>query len=278
MITRRKLIALSVPALILPKRSYANARHGYVQGGLQINLTFDASTSGAPASYFTAAANAAAQLMAIGTHTPATVNITCGYGSVAGIAMSNQNTSQTDLVTFSSLTYTQVLAALNANNKSTSMAALIASLPTGSSLQGQSTGFFVPSAAQRFLGIISNASNPDAFMGVGTAFSSANYVAAFLHEFTECMGRTSVSSPFNFSRFLSAGTRDLAGSTYNGYFSLDGGNTVIADYTTGAEGGDAGDFSSTTGPQNHNDAIATVPTVSSLSAIDIQLCNAIGIQ
>ena len=115
--------------------------------------------------------------------------------------------------------------------------------------------------------------------GLARRFPSGQYVAGFLHGLADCMGRTAVSTPFNFSRFLSAGVYDFsADRSYNGYFSLDGGIIVIADYTTTAEGGDKGDFSSTTGPQNHNDAFATVPTVSSLSAIDIQLLNAMGIQ
>lgn len=283
LITRRNLIKLAAPALLMPRRVRANFRHGFIAlGGLQINLTFDSSTvtNSAPASYFTAANNAAAQLMAIGTKTPATINITCGFGAVGGVTMSNQNQSQTNLGTFASMLYTDVRAALTANNRSTSMAALLASLPGGSSIGGQSSGFFVPSAGQRILGLANNVSNPDAQMGIGTSVSSTFYIMCFLHEFAECMGRTAVSTPFNFSRFLSAGTYDFSGSSYNGYFSLDGGNTPIADYTVSAESpGDKGDFSSSTGPQSHTDVFCTNDSATiSLSAIDIELCNAMGIQ
>jgi hypothetical protein len=254
--------------------------------GLVINPIFDVSVNSAPSGGTTLRAafqTAANMIMAVGSTTPVTICFGVGYGfqGTNGIPISNQSSS-TSVTTAFSTNYTTVLGALKANNRSAAMTSVIKQItaqgPTGPSGNPFGSTYFTSFDGAKLLGIIPSDNLVYAQIGIGTSYPSASWVTGFLHEIAECLGRVATYAPDNFSRFLSTGSWDLAGTTASAYFSLDNGVTALAQYD--GPSGDFGDFSGA-GPEGTNDVFCASLGASpsnTLSTIDKQLLNALGVQ
>ena len=112
---------------------------------------------------------------------------------------------------------------------------------------------------------------------MGTQIPANLLVGAALHELTHAMGREPGVGPFDLFRYTSAGNHLFtSGSTaVPAYFSIDGGNTKLADF---GQSSDASDFL-TTGVQGSNDPFDEFynsHTIQNLTNVDKELLDALG--
>ena len=252
-------------ASLLPDTVFA-----VVTGGLTINLEFDAAAMAAPAS-FRAGIQQAANLLAAAISDPITVNIKIDYGGTGGWAAAgpdaglyeDYSTIRTDLI-----------------NDASAGDTIFNSLPTGSSIQGQSL-VAVWNAQLKALGLLSaTAATDDGAAYFSTDINPNLLVGVALHELTHTMGRVPYGPQpdiFDFYRFT--GPSQLlfqSGATApSAYFSLDQGYSALADY---GQTSDASDFLNS-GPQGPNDPFTEFysgSTSQQLSGIDLIQLDALG--
>ena len=263
--------------------------------GLAIALIWDTSVGSAPAS-FTSDIIAAAQFLESQISTTATININVGYGTIAGSPLSSGalGESSTYLV---SVSYSSLVAALKATASTDAAdAAMLASLPAASPVNGT---YWLSTAEAKALGLLAaNGTALDGYTGFATSSSftygdtntsgtvaagTYDFFATAVHEITETMGRlllvgeTIGSGPgyslMDLTHFSAPGVRDFTQSTA-GYFSVDGGVTNLGAFNT-VPGGDAGDWASSVS-NNAFDAYATPGVLETVSANDLTVLDAIG--
>src|SRR4051812_18439737 len=143
---------------------------------MNINLEYDAQALAAPQSFRDAMQTAADQLEAAFTDS-ITINISVGYGEYQGSAIAS-NISEGAAVAGSE-SYSSLRSQLASSATSADDNASIASLPAGSSLEGQSS-FSISTAQQKAFGLLAaNAPGIDGYVGMGTGFG-VNLIAAAL--------------------------------------------------------------------------------------------------
>jgi serralysin len=236
-------------------------------GGITINLLFDAAAMAAPAS-FRAGIQQAAAILAANISDKITVNLQIDYSGVGGGAAAGPD----NLVLQS---YSTVKSEL-INNESPGDTTFNA-LPSGSTFQGQST-VAVWNAEAKLWGLLgaNDTTTDDGGATFATDINPNLLVGVALHELTHAMGRIPYGPPyssmpdiFDFFRFTSPGTRLIQGSATApaAYFSLDGGNTKLADY---GQSSDSSDFlnSGVQGPNDPFNEFYTGSTLQNLTAID----------
>src|ERR1700730_7669505 len=194
--------------------------------GFTINLMFDAAAMAAPAS-FRAGIEQAASILSSTITNKITVNVNIDYSGTGGGAAAgpdngvfvNYSTVRGDLIG-------------NAAPGDTTFNAL----PTRQSIQGQSS-VAVWNAQLKLFGLLSpnDTTTDDGSATFATDINPNLLVGVALHELTHAMGRVPYGSEpdiFDFYRFTSAGTRLFSDSipASAAYFSLDGGNTKLADF------------------------------------------------
>jgi len=162
-------------------------------------------------------------------------------------------------------------------------------LPTGSSIQGQSE-VEVWNAQLKLFNLLgaNDTSTDDGYAGFATGISDSEMVGVALHELTHAMGRVPYGPEpdiFDFGRFTSAGVRlfdDSADTAPAAYFSVDGGNTDLADY---GENSDSSDFLndypnsppySTLTPEDPFDEHYDASTTQDLTTVDLAQLDALG--
>jgi hypothetical protein len=204
-------------------------------GGITINLLYDAAALAAPAS-FRAGIQQAVAIMAAAISDKITVNIKIDYSGTGGGAAAGP-----DHGLFQS--YSSVRA--NLINNATPGDATFNALAAGSSIQGQSS-VAVWNAQLKLWGVIgaNDTTTDDGAAFFATDINPSLLVGVALHELTHAMGRIPYGPQpdiFDLFRFTSPGTRLFQGGATApaGYFSLDGGNTKLADY---GRTSDASDF------------------------------------
>src|ERR1700730_11263804 len=154
-------------------------------------------------------------------------------------------------------------------------------LPSGLSIQGQSS-VAVWNAQLKLFGLLgaNDTSTDDGSATFATDINSNLLVGVALHELTHAMGRIPYGSApdiFDLFRFTSAGTRLFSGSATApaAYFSVDGGNTKLADY---GRTSDSSDFLNS-GMQGSSDPFNEFyggGTLQSLTAADKAQLDALG--
>src|SRR5262249_36605760 len=117
----------------------------------------------------------------------------------------------------------------------------------------------------------------DGAVGMGTQIPTNLLIGAALHELTHAMGREPGVGPFDLFRYTSPGNHLFSsGSTaVPAYFSIDGGNTKLADF---GQTSDASDFL-TTGVQGSNDPLDEFyngHTIQNLTNVDKELLDVMG--
>src|SRR5205814_8820320 len=154
-------------------------------------------------------------------------------------------------------------------------------LPSGSSIQGQSQ-VAVWNAQLKLWGVLgaNDTTTDDGSATFATDINPNLLVGVALHELTHAMGRVPYGSApdiFDLFRFTSAGVRLFSGSNTApaAYFSIDGGNTKLADY---GRTSDPSDFLNS-GVQGSNDPFNEFyggGTIQALSAADKAQMDALG--
>ena len=244
-------------------------------GGITINLLFDAAAMAAPAS-FRAGIQQAASLLTASISDQITVNIKIDYSGTGGGAAAGPDNGLYE-------SYSSVRADLV--NNATAGDATFNALPTGSSIQGQSS-VAVWNAQLKLWGVLgaNDTTTDDGSATFATDISSGLLVGVALHELTHAMGRVPYGSPyssspdiFDFYRFSSPGVRVFNGASTASpaYFSVDGGNTKLADY---GQISDPSDFlnSGVQGPNDPFNEFYSGSTLQSLTAVDIKQLDALG--
>ena len=208
---------------------------------LNLVLSYESSALAAPQS-FRDAMQAAANILDSVIADNITVTLLVGYGDWDN----NQDTGLTTGAEAGDLkgvlqSYTGLKAALASHATSSFDQTFVNSLPNTASLNGVSN-FYVPSAVGKALGLVS-ATSPgiDGAVGIGTQIPSNLLVGVALHEFTHAMGREPGAGPFDLLRYTNPGNHLFtSGSTaVAAYFSIDGGNTKLADF---GQSSDPSDF------------------------------------
>jgi serralysin len=243
--------------------------------GITINLLFDTAAMAAPASFRAGIEQAASVLSATITN-QITVNIKIDYSGTGGGASAgpdnglyeSYSTVKTDLIN-------------NAASGDTTFNAL----PTGSTIQGQSS-VAVWNAQLKLFGLLgaNDTTTDDGSATFATDINSGLLVGVALHELTHAMGRVPYGSSYDSSpdifdlfRFTSPGTRLIDGgnTAQAAYFSVDGGNTKLADF---GQNSDPSDFLNS-GVQGANDPFNEFysgGTLQSLTTVDKVLLDALG--
>jgi len=240
-------------------------------GGLVINLIYDAAAMAAPASFRAGIQQAAAILTsAISDHI--TVNLKIDYNGTGGGAAAGPDNGQ-----WESYAWTRSNLVNNASSGDTTFNAL----PTGSTIQGQSS-VAVWNAQLKLWGVIgaNDTTTDDGAATFATDINPSLLVGVALHELTHAFARVPYGPQpdvFDFYRYTSPGTRLFTGTATAApaYFSLDGGNTKLADY---GQTSDSSDFlnSGVQGPYDPFDEFYSGGTQQTLTAIDLKQLDALG--
>jgi hypothetical protein len=249
---------------------------------MNVHIVFDSSAQSAPAG-FQSAVLAAASIIDAALTDNITVNIAVGYGEINGTTLTNQSGAEGNVAGGNLFSYSQVRTLLS--NGASTGDTTFASLPSGSSIQGQ-TQVAVWFAEEKALGLLAaNNAATDGYIGIGTSLPSSLWVGAALHEIGHAMGRVPDGPPpngtppdiFDLFRFTSAGTRLFAsGNTASpAYFSTDGGLTNRADY---GQTSDPSDYLNASGrtPEDSFNEFYDSGTMQSLTAVDLEQFDALG--
>ena len=239
--------------------------------GFTINLIFDAAAMAAPASFRSGIEQAAAILASTITD-KITVNINIDYSGTGGGAAAGPDSGYYE-------NYSWVHSEL-VNNASAGDTTFN-SLSTGSTIQGQSN-VAVWNAQLKLWGVIgaNDTTTDDASAHFSIDINPNLLVGVALHELTHSMGRVPFGSApdvFDFYRFTSPGVHLFQGGATApaAYFSLDGGNTKLADY---GQTSDSSDFlnSGVQGPNDPFNEYYDGSTSQQLSAVDLKQLAALG--
>jgi hypothetical protein len=240
-------------------------------GGMTINLLYDAAALAAPAS-FRAGIEQAVAIMAAAISDKITVNIKVDYSGTGGGAAAGP-----DHGLFQS--YASVRA--NLINNATPGDTTFNALTAGSSIQGQSS-VAVWNAQLKLWGLIgaNDTTTDDGAAFFATDINANLLVGVALHELTHAMGRIPYGPQpdvFDLFRFTSPGTRLFQGGATApaAYFSVDGGNTKLADY---GRTSDASDFlnSGVQGAADPFNEFYNGSTSQQLTAADLKQLAALG--
>jgi hypothetical protein len=240
-------------------------------GGITINLLYDAAALAAPAS-FRAGIQQAVSILAAAISDKITVNIKIDYSGTGRGASAGPDHGLLQ-------SYSSIRADLI--NNATPGDTTFNALAPGSSIQGQS-GVAVWNAQLKLWGLMgaNDTTTDDGAAFFATDIDPSLLVGVALHELTHAMGRIPYGPQpdiFDFFRFTTAGTRLFQGGATApaAYFSLDGGNTKVADY---GRTSDASDFLNS-GVQGANDPFNEFyngGTSQQLTAADLKQLDALG--
>jgi hypothetical protein len=250
-----------------------------------INITWDASVAAAPPAFKTTVTNAVTYLQT-NFVTPATINITIGWGSINGTLLGGGMLGES-MYYLNTVTYAQIINALKVKASTSTDTQVIASLPGTDPIGHQ---YWVTSAQAKALGL-STSTGTDGWVGfssavawtfdntAGVAPGTYDLMGTVLHEITEVLGRgrfsTVNSAPAFFILDLLAFTAPNARTTVRGgYFSVDNGSTPLANFNR-VNSGDTGDWDSSTANDSF-DAFSNGGVVNAFSTADLTVMDAIG--
>lgn len=244
-----------------------------------INLIADDSVASAPPG-FVATIQAAAAIMEQTFTNNITINIRFGWGSFNDTEMSNLQGATGAEAMYTSATlqsYATVKQWLTAAATSKADQSAVASLPASSSALPNPSGFVaVTSAELKALGHYSGPDTLDGAIGFGTASTSDFWLGAAMHEIAHAMGRVSGYSLPNYEdlldlfRYSGAGTYQWVGGQ-PAYFSVDGGVTDLANFSTVSDYADLANDSLTP-----NDPFDAFVTATFLTPVDRTIMDTMG--
>ncbi len=259
---------------------------------MEINITYDASVASAPAGFKTAL-QAAVQYFETTFATPITVNISVGWGEVAGEAMVPGSIGESSAASIG-LSYDEYRNALWANATTAEALASVNALPASDPTNGGT--FVVSSAEAKALGLIDPldaAIDGSIGLDASTSFTfdpnnraipgEVDAIGAIEHEISEVLGRASylgyqpgdgesLYGPLDLFRYSSPGV--LNASSANGSFSVTG-QTLLLPFDNPLNGGDAGDWSQNVSMDSF-DAFDDVGVLEAISATDLSVMDVLG--
>ena len=221
-----------------------------------------------------------------------TFNLHVGYGTVGGGAVGGLGNSSYTLYQFS---YAQLKTALATDARSGDDVAALASLPALDPVTGTNQ-FWATDVQAKALGLLPDTTVATGYVGFSSTaafdYDRSNGITAgqydfygiVAHEIAEVMGKNllvggtigSTTNSYDVSdlfHYSAAGVRDFSGTT-PGYFSIDGGATVLARFNT-TSGGDYGDWSGAGGADAWN-AFSSPGVVNGVTESDLKFLDAIG--
>ncbi len=248
---------------------------------MQIDLIADSSVASAPAG-FTAAVQAAAQIYDLLFPGNYTINIRYGWGTwdnQVDPGLNGANGAEGGPVNGTTVSYATVKSWLTADATLPDEQQAIASLPASTSaFPGSANVFYVSSAQEKAFGVYTGSSSTvDGAIAFGTGSTSADFLEGALHEIGHALGRTTdfyAGDPtiMDLFRYSSAGQYNWTGYT-SSYFSLNGGRTDLADFSTVSDYADlAVDSLALNDPYDW----MINGTAHTLTSLDIELMNVLG--
>jgi hypothetical protein len=212
---------------------------------MHINLVPDSSVAAAPTG-FTAAVEAAANVFEQDFPGDYTVNITYGWGTFDNTAYEALTNTGSGVFSLgggpaTAVSYAQLKSWLKARAGSSAQMTAVASLPASSaSLPGGAASFSISSAELKALGVFSG--NPSAVDGsigfnVGDTNHPEDWEAAAITEIVHALGWSSIAqdggipSVADLFRYSAPGAYGWT-SGQPAYFSIDGGETNLGDFST----------------------------------------------
>ena len=271
----------------------ANGQVTTLAPGLVINVIYDSSANSAPAA-FKAAISYVVNLLEATFTDHVTINIDVGWGEVGGQALGGALGASIRAAA-PAYTYSQVRNALISDGTSSVDATAVANLQGSDPTNGGN--FDIGTAAAKALGLLSpNGSGVDGSIGftnISNTFTfdpnnraipgEYDFIGVALHEISEVMGRVAwlgdfIDYPNAFSvmdlfRYSAPGSRQLIGGN-SAYFSINGGQTNLDNFSTNANG-DFGDWAASAGKDAFL-AFSSPGVANALTAQDIALLDAIG--
>src|SRR6516164_9678459 len=261
--------------------------------GFNIQLNWDSSVASAPPGFVTdveQVANFYASALQGPRHSPITINIDVGFGEINGSHIGGSALGES-LTNLQQVSYSQLTSAY-ATYAATGLSNNFPSSPPNGK-------FYVSDAEAQALGIITTTPTVDGFIGFssqsnifdystsGTVPSNQyDFVGTVAHEISEVLGRIFLSSKsisaYDFFHYSGPGVHDFAANG-GGYFSIDGGKTVLANFNT-AHGGDGADWgaggTSISGGSAFDsfNAFGTLGQFSPVTQTDLTVLQALGFQ
>jgi hypothetical protein len=251
---------------------------------MQITLVADSSIASAPAG-LTAAVEAAASVFDQDFPGNYNINISYGWGTFDNAPqyeLTNPDSGVYSLGggTSTAVSYSELRSWLIANAVSSAQVAADATLPaSGASLPGGANTFFVSFAEEKALGVFSGDSGAlDGSIGfnLGDSSTSEDWEPAALTEIAHALGWDSIAQGGSFPdvadlfRYSSPGQYDWA-SGQSAYFSIDSGNTDLADYATSFDQTLFSDL-----PTNDPLRVPFTSAATTLTSFDIEALSVIG--
>jgi hypothetical protein len=216
---------------------------------MQIDFSFDPSTSSAPAGFATALAFAAGVLDALIAN-PITVNINVGWNEIGGAALGSGTVAEGGPLAGTGMSYAALVAALTANASNPAARQELASLPA--TAPSRIASYYIAPAQEKAWGLLpATASQADGEVGFSSAFNYSfdpnNQSAAGLfefigiaeHEITHALGRIDGDGPLELVNYAAPGV--FATPNTGGYFSIDGGSTNLGEFDA-TPNGDTADW------------------------------------
>src|SRR5436190_6128458 len=228
-----------------------------------VNLSFDSSVNSAPAG-FVSTVNAVAQFFQTAFSDNVTINVSVGFGEVAGQTVTSLGESITQLGSYS---YAAIRSAFLGDSKTADDSSAAASL--GASSPSSGATYWVARAEAKALGLLGASSASDGSIGFvttaglfdydrsdGIAAGKYDFFGVVAHELSEIMGRqlmvgenfaghANSLEPMDLFHYSAAGVRTFLGPQA-GYFSADGGITNLDNFNTNSSG-DFGDWAASAG-------------------------------
>ncbi len=256
-----------------------------------INLLWDAKALAAPAAFRSAIGYAAQYLQSLITN-PVTINITVGYGEVAGSSMGLGVLGAAGPTQGIGQTYAQFRNYLATHVTSATMQTIVNNMLAADPSKGGS--IYVASAEEKALGLLSGTSTAiDGTMGFaadpnGTLFTydpnnravagKYDLIGVAEHELSHALGRIAMGgtygnwiSALDVFRYAAPGVH-APNAGGNAYFSIDNGNTNLNWF---ANSSDLGDWASSAG-NDANNAYSNGGVVNQFTQTDIAELNALG--
>jgi VCBS repeat-containing protein len=257
---------------------------------MNINVIYDQSSL--PAG-FLAAVNYVVNYFDTTFTNPVTVNIDLGYGEIAGTNLGSGALGESETY-FNSVSYSQAVNALKANQPSAAQQAAYSTLPGSTPLGGGT--LWVTTADEKALGLLAGSNSAiDGYVGISSTYpfsysasatpaSNQYYFDGVLaHEFSEVLGRSSMLGEgfqgtnsytiMDLFRYSAPGSRQL-GTGGPAYFSINNGTTNLDSWNTNSNG-DLGDWAGSAGADAFL-AFSPSGQINAITPTDVTLLNVLG--